>query len=490
MGNNIFPCCNNNTVSHNTKVFKDSQEPEITQMNSKAISIKREELRKNYTKKSTVYFDKSNFINMKTKSLFEDYDIIKKLGEGSYGAVYHAQHKKADFIRAIKAIKRKHIDSISFNNEITILKSVDHPNIIKLFECYYDSNYYYMVEEYCQGGDLYDYIKKQKFFSEKKAAFIIEQLLSAMNYLHLKKIVHRDLKPENIVLYESENGVLIKVIDFGTSIYINNEYLTQELGTIYYIAPEVFKNYYNEKADVWSIGIILYTMLCGHPPFRGNKEDDIKRKILSGKVEFQPKDFEKVSKEAIEFVSELLNYTPSNRPTCEEALNNKWIIKMLRSENSQDNILDNKIIQKLVKFQSVISLQKASLAFIANQLGHNEEVKRIKDEFDKIDVNKDGILSKQELLDCIIFNNLGMSKLYPLGEAENKVTEVLEEVDFNNDGTISFSEFVTVTMKKEKLLSEESLKKAFDLFDIVLFNVLFRMEMALSLLMNLRKISH
>ena len=168
-------------------------------------------------------------------------------------------------------------------------------------------------------------------------------------------------------------------------------------------------------------------------------------------------------------------------------MNNKWIIKMLRSENSQDNILDNKIIQKLIKFQSVISLQKASLAFIANQLGHNEEVKRIKDEFDKIDVNKDGILSKQELLDCIIFNNLGMSKLYPLGEAENKVAEVLEEVDFNNDGTISFSEFVTVTMKKEKLLSEESLKKAFDLFDIVLF-ILFRMEMALSLLMNLRKI--
>jgi calcium-dependent protein kinase len=400
MGNNIFTCCNNNNDSYNTKVFKEVQEPENSQIHTRSKSLNRDTIKKNYTKKNTAYFDKSNFINTKTKSLFVDYDIIGKLGEGSYGAVYQAQHKKTNMIRAIKAIKRKHIDSISFNNEITILKSVDHPNIIKLFECYYDSNYYYMVEEYCPGGDLYDYIKKQKFFSEKKAAFIIDQLLSAMNHLHSKKIVHRDLKPENIVFYETDNDVLIKVIDFGTSIYINNEYLTQELGTIYYIAPEVFKNYYNEKADIWSIGIILYTMLCGHPPFRGNKEEDIKKKILTGKVEYLPKDFDKVSKEAIEFVSELLNYTPNKRPNCEEALNNIWITKMLRT-NAQDNILDNKIIQNLIKFQSVVSLQKASLAFIANQLGHNEEVKKIKDEFDKIDINKDGILSKEELLDCI-----------------------------------------------------------------------------------------
>jgi calcium-dependent protein kinase len=471
MGNNVFPCCNNSTVSYNTKIFKETQEPDNSQMHTRSKSIKRDTLRKNYTKKSTVYFDKSNFINMKTKSLFDDYDIVGKLGEGSYGAVYKAQHKKANLIRAIKAIKRKHIDGISFNNEITILKSVDHANIIKLFECYYDTNYYYLAEEFCPGGDLYDYIKKQKFFSEKKAAFIIEQLLSAMNHLHSKKIVHRDLKPENIVFYESNNEVMIKLIDFGTSIYINNEYLTQELGTIYYIAPEVFKNYYNEKADIWSIGIILYTMLCGHPPFRGNKEDEIKKKILSGKVEYLPKDFDKVSKEAIEFVSELLNYTPNKRPSCEEALNSKWIIKLLRTDFTQDNILDNKIVQNLIRFQSVISLQKASLAFIANQLGHNEEVKKIKDEFDKIDINKDGILSKKELLDCTIYLKLGMSKLYPLGEAEKKVAEVLDEVDFNNDGTISFSEFLTVTIKKEKLLSEESLKKAFDLFDIVKHNL-------------------
>lgn len=401
----LFPCCNNPSISFSTKVLKDINiiETDTKDFETRSKSLNRDTIKKNYTKKATVRFDKSNFINMRTKSIFTDYDIIEKLGGGSFGSVYKAQHRKADVTRAIKAIKRKNIDSVSFNNEITILKSVDHPNIIKLFECYYDTHHYYMVEEFIPNGDLYDYIKKQKYFSEKKAAFIINQVLSALNHLHAKKIVHRDMKPENIVIIETNTDeLLIKLIDFGTSVYMKSDHLTQELGTIYYIAPEVFKNCYNEKADIWSVGIILFTMLCGHPPFKGKKEEEIKKKILSSKIDFSV--LKNVSKEAIQFVKELLNYEPIKRPSCEQALKNPWLFKLLHTD-SKDNILDKKIIQNLVKFQSAISLQKASLAFIANQLGHSEEINRIKDEFDKIDVNKDGVLSKQELLDCIILLN-------------------------------------------------------------------------------------
>jgi calcium-dependent protein kinase len=230
----IFPCCKDSTVAFSTKIMRDATDTETKEFETRSRSLKRDTLQKNFTKKKTVNFDKSNFINMKTKSLFIDYEVVGKLGEGSYGSVFCAKHRKADVTRAIKAIKRKNIDTVSFNNEITILKSVDHPNIIKLFECYYDSNYYYMVEEYLPGGDLYDYIKKQKYFSEKKAAFIIYQVLSALNHLHSKRIVHRDLKPENIVFIETSNDdLLIKLIDFGTSVYLKTDYLTQELGTIY-----------------------------------------------------------------------------------------------------------------------------------------------------------------------------------------------------------------------------------------------------------------
>ena len=124
-----------------------------------------------------------------------------------------------------------------------------------------------MVEKYCSGGDLFDYIQKERCFTEQKAGIIFYQLLSAVNHLHKKKIVHRDLKPENIVFVQTGKEIFIKLIDFGTSVAIKGKNLTQELWTIYYIVPEVFMNNYNEKADIWSCSIILYTMLYWHPSF-------------------------------------------------------------------------------------------------------------------------------------------------------------------------------------------------------------------------------
>ena len=430
-------------------------------------------------KKKTLNFDRSNFIQMKQKSLFDEYEIKEKLGEGAYGCVYKVIQKSTGIIRAVKAIKRKHVDSTAFGNEIGILKTVDHPNIIRLYECYFDNNYYYMVEEFCSAGDLYDYIRKQKHFSEKKAANIMNQLLSAVNYLHTKHIVHRDLKPENIVFIKtgkedskvnnvSTNGsniqgetddIFIKLIDFGTSVHLKNGNLTQELGTIYYIAPEVFKGSYNEKADIWSYGIILYIMLCGHPPFCGKKEEDIKEKIIHSPLQFLPKDFKKVSNEAINYVKQLLTYDPKKRPTAYEAIENKWLTNLIKSEDEGDNILQAEVLDNLAKFTSAVTLQKATLSFIANQVSMNEEIKNLKEEFDKIDDNKDGMISREELIKC-------METLHPHEEAVKKANEIFEEIDFNNDGSINFSEFLTVNMKKEKICNEDILQKAFKLFDL------------------------
>lgn len=415
--------------------------------------------KKKLVRKKTFGFDRSNFIHMKTKSLFDEYEIKEKLGEGAYGCVYKVQHKTTQLLRAVKAIKRKHVDSTAFSNEIAILKTVDHPNIIRLFDCYYDTNYYYMVEEYCSGGDLYDYIRKQKFFSEKKAADILNQLLSAVNHLHKKNIVHRDLKPENIVFIQTKSKeIFIKLIDFGTSVSMKGGNLTQELGTIYYIAPEVFKNNYNEKADIWSVGIILYTMLCGHPPFCGNKEEVIKNKILHTKLQFLPRDFSKVSQEAIDFVKELLCYDPSKRISAEKALENKWLVNMTKS-TEDDRLLEANVLENLSKFTSAVTLQKAILSFVSNQMAMNEEVKKLKDEFDKIDDNKDGVISLDELVKCL-------ESLYPHEEAVKRAQGIFDEIDFNHDGTINFSEFLTVNMKKEKLTNEDVLVKAFKMFDL------------------------
>ena len=414
----------------------------------------------NFTNKKNqtlIRIDKSDFVRMKEDNIFDEYELKEKLGEGAYGSVYKVQQKYTNYLRAVKAIKKKHVDSSEFYNEIEVLKALDHPNIIKLFDCYQDKSYFYMVEEYCSGGDLFDYIQKEKFFTERKAGTIFNQLLSAVNHLHKKRIVHRDLKPENIVLIEAKNkDVFIKLIDFGTSITIKGKNLTQELGTIYYIAPEVFMNNYNEKADIWSCGIILYTMLCGHPPFCGNKENTIKSKILHSKLIFPSKEFKSVSNEAIEYIKHLLSYNPEQRPSAEEALNNKWLISMINHGNSK---LSDYIITNLIKFRTTLGLQKATVSFLANQISINEEIKKLKEEFDKIDVNKDGEISKNELIKCL-------ESIYPSQEAKLRANAIFKEIDFNNDGSINFSEFLTVNIQKEKLLNEETLDRAFRMFDL------------------------
>ena len=414
-------------------------------------------LNNNIKNHTLIRIDKSDFVRMKEDNIFDEYELKEKLGEGAYGSVYKVQQKATNYLRAVKAIKKKHVDSTEFYNEIEVLKALDHPNIIKLFDCYQDKSYYYMVEEYCSGGDLFDYIQKEKFFTERKAGTIFNQLLSAVNHLHKKRIVHRDLKPENIVLIEAKNkDVFIKLIDFGTSITIKGKNLTQELGTIYYIAPEVFMNNYNEKADIWSCGIILYTMLCGHPPFCGNKENTIKSKILHSKLVFPSKEFRTVSKEAIEYIKTLLSYNPENRPTAEEALNNKWLKSMI---NHGNNKLSEYIISNLIKFRTTLGLQKATVSFLTNQISINEEIKKLKEEFDKIDVDKDGEISKDELIKCL-------ETIYPSQEAVLRANAIFKEIDFNNDGSINFSEFLTVNIQKEKLLNEETLDKAFRMFDL------------------------
>ena len=146
----------------------------------------------------------------------------------------------------------------------------------------------------------------------------------------------------------------------------------------------------------------------------------------------------------------------TKRPSAEEALGNYWLI----NDSDNGNIELNKdIISNLTKFRTTLGLQKITISFLANQISVNEEIKALKEEFDKFDVNKDGEISKEELIKCLEVN-------YPYQEAVQRANKIFKEIDFNNDGTINFSEFLTANFKKEKLLSDDALEKTFKLFDI------------------------
>ena len=175
------------------------------------------------------------------------------------------------------------------NYEIEILKNLDHPNIMRLYEVFQDEKYIYLVTELCEGGELFDEILARGMFNETDAAFILKQVLSAVAYCHSKKVAHRDIKPENILI-DNKDKLTIKLIDFGTSqVFENEEKMELVMGSAYYIAPEILTGKYNEKCDIWSIGVILYILLSGKPPFNGDNDQVIMDKVKTGKFKFNSK---------------------------------------------------------------------------------------------------------------------------------------------------------------------------------------------------------
>lgn len=169
---------------------------------------------------------------------------------------------------------------------------IDHPNIIKLYEVYEDSRYVYLIMEECTGGELFDRIYERivnkNLYTEKEAAAIFRQYMSAVCHCHSQKICHRDLKPENLLFLNKSPDSPLKVIDFGLSKIFteSNHRMSTKVGTAYYVSPEVLQGNYDEKCDIWSSGVILYILLTGEPPFNGPNDNEIYRKIMKKKFSF------------------------------------------------------------------------------------------------------------------------------------------------------------------------------------------------------------
>jgi calcium-dependent protein kinase len=168
---------------------------------------------------------------------------------------------------------------------------IDHPNVIKLYEIFEDKRYIYLVMEMCSGGELFDRIyekiNEHKTYTEKEAARIFKQMMTAICHCHSNKICHRDLKPENL-LFLNKSDEDLKVIDFGLSrVFGEKDHIMHtKVGTAYYVSPEILKGDYDEKCDIWSSGVILYILLTGIPPFNGESDNDIYRKIAKKKFSY------------------------------------------------------------------------------------------------------------------------------------------------------------------------------------------------------------
>jgi len=275
---------------------------------------------------------KSFVLSHDKSELFQDhYELKEQLGSGNYGTVHACLHLDSDDIRAVKILRKEKIQDDSFRNEIDTLKELDHPNILRIYESFEDDKNYYVVTEFCDGGELFEEIIEWGKFTEEDAAVLMKQILTCVNYCHKRNFVHRDLKPENILLEKDKGFDHLKICDFGTAKLFDEEAggakarLKDSVGSPYYIAPEVLAGSYGTKCDVWSCGVIAYIVLSGVPPFNGFSDEEIYDRIMEGRYNFDGDEWSDISDEAVDFISSLLTYEEKDRPTAHEALTHKWL---------------------------------------------------------------------------------------------------------------------------------------------------------------------
>ncbi|KAG7347137.1 protein kinase family protein [Nitzschia inconspicua] len=298
------------------------------------------------------------------KRFDELYRLKGVLGTGAFSTVREGYHRSnRDVSYAVKCVNRKKLteeDEAALLDEVDILKEMKNDHIIRLYDFFTEPSTYYLVMEQMSGGELFDRIVAKAYYNEKEARDTCKILLEAVGYMHQNHVAHRDLKPENLLLVSKDDDSAVKIADFGFAkkVYEHNS-LTTQCGTPGYVAPEILEGTpYDERADMWSVGVILYILLGGYPPFIENTQRDLFRKIRRGEYEFHEEYWGTVSTEAKELISSLLTVKASKRLDAVQALENSWIQgddASLAKKGLDKNLKEFKKFNAKRKFKAAVS---------------------------------------------------------------------------------------------------------------------------------------
>ena len=342
--------------------------------------------------------------------------------------------------------------------EIELLRDLDHPNVVKFYEVYQDQLYFHLVMEYCSGGELMQKFIKKKHFGEAEASEIMSKAFSAVKYLHEKGIVHRDIKPENFLYASKEADAEIKLIDFGLSRYAEpNQTLSSQVGTPYYIAPEIVHGKYDCRCDNWSLGVMMYILLCGHPPFNAENTVNLAKKIICEEPDFHTGIWENISDSAKDLVVKLLIKDPRKRMTAKKALEHPWIKRSKKVQQIQHEKAEH-VIESFKHFTIKKRLQKEVLNVLTTKIS-DAELKEMRETFKYFDKENTGEITIADLKKVI--------KEQKLSVRPEELEEIMKHVHVEDDSqTISFSEFLFLAMDTKVYLTREMLLWVFGHFDI------------------------
>ncbi|GMP31538.1 hypothetical protein CsSME_00005708 [Camellia sinensis var. sinensis] len=402
-----------------------------------------------------------------SKHFGNKYELGEEVGRGHFGYTCKAKFKKGELkgqevaVKVIQKVKMTTAIAIEdVRREVKILRALTgHNNLVQFYDAFEDHENVYIVMELCEGGELLDRIlSRGGKYTEDDAKVVLIQILNVVSFCHLQGVVHRDLKPENFLFTSKDENSQLKAIDFGLSDFVKpDERLNDIVGSAYYVAPEVLHRSYSTEADVWSIGVIAYILLCGSRPFWARTESGIFRAVLKADPSFDEPPWPSLSSEAKDFVKRLLCKDPRKRMTAARALSHPWI----RNDNDIIVTLDILIFKLMKAYMRSSALRKAALRALAKTLTV-DELFYLKEQYALLEPNKNGTISLDSIKAALTKNATDAMK-------ESRVLEFLASLNALQYRRMDFEEFCAAALSVHQLEAldrwEQHARCAYELFE-------------------------
>ncbi|KAI3432381.1 hypothetical protein D9Q98_003937 [Chlorella vulgaris] len=383
------------------------------------------------------------------RNIGQDYTLTETLGQGAFGVVRLAVHVRTGLRYAVKTIDkaqlRRRVDVEDLRREVTILSQLSsHPNVAALLQTAEDERHVHIVIELCQGGELFERIARDSNLTERTAAHFFRMMVEVVRHAHALGICHRDIKPENFLMSDSTDNARVKACDFGLSqFYRPGRNFTSLVGSAFYVAPEVLLRNYGPPADVWSLGVCLYTLLSGLLPFHGETEEEVFQMVLHAELDLESSPWPSVSTHAKDLVRRMLQRDPARRPTPAEVLQHPWLC-----EASPDRPL-HQVVARLA------ALNAKNKVVAASRLGR-EHIPSLHAMFHQLDADHDGQLNAEELQVALQRQGRHVT--------EDDARRMIAAADVDGDQQLGLAEFVAVSLASP-LQRATFLRDLFEHFD-------------------------
>lgn len=398
--------------------------------------------------------DAYRFVN----KLEDSYDVeMCAVDEDTHYTMRFAKHRRTSQAVAVKSFTKKHGGCDVAERTISIMKELDHPNVVKLFEAFEDFNEIHLVQERCEGGELLERILEEDHFSEWRVAVVMRQVFVGVAHLRARKICHRDLRPEHVLLEERVpmERCVVKLSGFGYARAYSaaNATFTTRVGPAMYRSPQMVQGLYSEACDDWNCGVMMYMLLCGFPPYAGDTEFEVNRLIEQSALIFPKGDWAGVSEVAINLCAGLLTKEPNGRMTVTSAVEHQW------TKSMSPKVTDFSLTQgqrNMRSFCKQNQFKKAALHIIV-QRSKPEEIIELKQMFHALDANNDSTVTFHELKE-------GLDRMGTKQSMES-LRQMFEEIDVDGSMRIDYTEFLAATIDQRRAFEESSCWQAFRVFD-------------------------